>query len=150
MSAEIAVYLRADQVIVVPQGGGGGHSWDAAPPLVVEPEVAALAPALVEALAVSRDIRADGTEPPHDLRPSRSPVLRALGIGSYKEFFRGASHCSLYEEVAGGELLMFKSVPAKDRSGFDGAPDYIETITDPSQAADIVLNYLCSAPAMPG
>jgi len=152
MSAELAVYLRNNQVILAPQGGGGGHSWDAAPPLVVEPEVAALAPALLEALAVSRDIRAQGTEPPADYRPARSPVLPAIGVKSYKEFYRGASHCSLYEEEAGGELLMFKSVPAKGGNGFDGAPapDFMETITDRDQTAAIVLGYLRGAPAIPG
>lgn len=151
MSAEIAVYLRNNQVILAPQGGGGGYSWDAAPPVVVEPEVAALAPALVEALAVSRDIRAQGTEPPADFRASRSPVLRAVGVRSYRAFYRGASHCSLYEEEAGGELTMFKSVPAKGGSGFDGAPapDFMETITDRCQAAAVVLGYLRSAPVMP-
>lgn len=151
MSAEVAVYLRKNQVILAPQGGGGGYSWDAAPPVIVQPEVAALDSAIVQALAVSRDIRAHGTEPPEDFRPSRSPVVRAVGVKTYKEFYRGVSHCSLYEEEAGGELMMFKSVPAKDGSGFDGAPapDFVETITDRSQAAAVVLAYLRSAPAMP-
>jgi hypothetical protein len=150
MSAEVAIYLRNEQVIVVPQGGGGGYSWDAAPPVVVTPEAEAVAVAIGEGLAASRGIRGRGTEPPTQVKPSRSVVLRALGVKSHQDFYRGASHCWLSEEEDGGELIMYKSVPAADRSGFDSAPDPVEIIESREDAGTVVLRYLRDAPSMPG
>jgi hypothetical protein len=150
MSAEIGVFLRGDRVVVVPRGGGGGLSWDADPPVVVPQEPAPTGEAIVAGLATSRQLRMAGAEPPAGAGTSRSPMLRALGFKSYKEFYRGAAYCFLYEETPGGELLMFKFVPARNGKGFDGAPDPTEVIDDPGHAAERVLGYLREAPAMPG
>jgi hypothetical protein len=150
MSAEVAIYLRNEQVIVVPQGGGGSYSWDAAPPVVVTPDADAVAAAIAEGLAASRGIRGRATEPPAEVKPSRSVVLRALGVKSHQDFYRGATHCALSEEEDGGELTLYKRVPAADRSGFDSAPDPVEIIESREDAGVVVLRYLRDAPPMPG
>lgn len=143
MSGQVSLYFRDGQVIVVPQGGGGGYSFDIEPVLVVAPEAAAVSEALDEALKASS--QAQGYQP-DDGKPPRSPALKKVGARSYKAFYKGASHCYLYEEGDGLVLLRFK--PARDGRGFDLAGDAVEPINDRVDAGRIVLDFLRDAPTM--
>lgn len=145
MSAQVSLFLRDDRVIVIPQGGGGGFSYDIEPSLIVSPRPDEVEKAISEALETSRQAQ-DGT-PPEKRSAASSPLLKKLGLRSFKAFYRGASHCYLYEED--GILTMLRFKPASDGGGFDLASPPPESIEDRGRVGSIVLEYLQSAPKMP-
>ena len=146
MSGQVSIFLRQDQVIVIPQAGGGGFSYDIEPSLIVAPDPEQVEQAISEALRTSRE--SQDTVPPPPARGSAAPVLKKLGLRSYKAFYRGASHCYLYEDQD-GNLVMLKFQPANDGGGFNVAGSPPETIEYRSGIGSFVLDYLTHAPKMP-
>jgi hypothetical protein len=145
VSAQVSVYLRDDQVVVVPQGGGGGYSFDVEPVLLVAPDEQAVGEAVRSALEASAS--SQGHDPAADAGPYRSPALAAVGARSYKAFYRGASHCYLYEQDGNLVVLAFK--PTSDRKGFDLAEREPVVIRDRGQLGPVVLECLRGLPRMP-
>jgi hypothetical protein len=145
MSAQVSIFLRDDQVILIPQGGGGGLSYDIEPSLVVPAEAGKVGTAALQAIEISRQSQTEATPP--RTRASSAPVLKKLRLKSYKEFYRGASHCYLYEE--NGVIFMLRFRPAQDGAGFDLASSQPETIDNRERLGEIVLECLKSSPRMP-
>jgi hypothetical protein len=145
MSAQVAIYLRDKKVIVVPQGGGGGYGWDVEPILIVLPEPDEVSAAIPEALMISQ--KAQGGTPPKKQGPSTSPLLKSLGVRSFKAVYSGSSYCYLYEE--GGELTLLRFRPSRDQRGFDLESSPPETLSDIQHAGSAVLKCLQSSPRMP-
>lgn len=115
MSA-VAIYLRSDQIIVVPQGGGGGHFIDIEPIDVVAPEESAVQAAIERALTVSA-ANADNDAPP---KGWKTPLLQRFGVKSYKAFMQDASLCFVFEDA--GTLDIERWQPARDGRGYEPAP----------------------------
>lgn len=144
MSAQVSIFLRNDQVIVIPQGGGGGFSYDVEPSLIVSPEPDAILAAISDALITSR--KAQNEVPPQKRSAANTPLLKKLGLRSFKAFYRGSSHCFVYEED--GCLIMLRFHPAHDGGGFDLASSPPETIRDRNQVGRVVLECLRTASKM--
>lgn len=145
MSAQVSLFLRSDRVIAIPQGGGGGFSYDIEPSHVVAADPREVEAALLQAIDSSR--QAQGGTPPPRVRASAAPVLRKLGVKSFKEFYSGATHCYVYEED--GALWILRFIPARDRAGFDLAPSPPERIPDLKCIGEIVFECLQSSQRMP-
>lgn len=134
----VAVYLRADKLIVVPQGGGGGYYFDIEPVRVVSPDVTSANEAVAEALDASAQCKI--AQPPEGYR---SPALAAAGARSWKAFYRGAAHCFLYSD--GASLYVQKWAPASDGRGFEPSTEPPALITDKQAAGEAVLKCLSTA-----
>ena len=94
MSAQVALLLRDDELVVVPQGGRGGRYFDIEPVRVVAPEPGAATQAVLAALA---DSAACPWERPPGPKPYRSPALKAVKARSHRAFTRNASFCWVFE-----------------------------------------------------
>jgi hypothetical protein len=114
MSGKVCVWARADSLVVVAQGGGGGLHFDTEPVIVVAPvEAPAAERAVAMALEASRRAPTDFA-----LRPQPSPLLRIARVRSWKAFYESASACCfLYEENA--LLMSMVQLPARDGRGFE-------------------------------
>lgn len=142
MNGKVGVYLRDKQVIVIPEGGGGGYSYDTEPVLIAEVVDSSITQAVNQALSIS----SEAPLLPPDKKPSISPVLKKLGIRSYKALYRNAAHCYLYEEK--DDLIMLKFIPASDGRGFELTNEPPVIIKDRQEIGAVILNYLEHAPKM--
>ena len=110
----VGLYLRADKVWVIPQGGSGGLYYDIEPVVgVASDDATELDTAVRAALAASA---ATAGQPLPDLRNRKTPVLRAAGVKTIKDFYAGAAHAFLYTDSGHLHLLPFQ--PAPDGRGF--------------------------------
>lgn len=132
-----AIYHRHGDIIVVPQGGGGGHFIDVEPIEILPPnDAAALQSAIERALQTSAD-NADNDAPP---KGWKTPLLKRVGVKSYKEFMQGATVCFIFED--GGVFDVERWQRARDGRGFEPAPGHSERVTDASRLAESVLHAL--------
>jgi hypothetical protein len=121
MSAQVSLYYRGDEVVVIPQGGGGGFSYDIEPSRLVRPEPAEVGAAVIDALESSR--QAQGQASPASSKASDSALLKKLKAArklkklSFPEFYKGASQCLLQEDE--GILFLLKMKPSRDGKGFE-------------------------------
>jgi hypothetical protein len=139
MSAFLNVYLRRQDVIVVPNAGHGGLYRNIEPVLVVPPSEPALSEALTTAIQASR---ASEGQPLPD-RPKKWIVLQRLKLKSVGAFYTDAAHCVVYEE--GGRTFVQMYQCARDGRGFEPANKPPVQVDDSSIAAT-VLDVLYQAP----
>jgi hypothetical protein len=132
----VAIYLRSGEVIIVPQAGGGGHFVDVEPVLVVPPEADAVQTAVLECLVVSA-ANADA-----DRRPKgwKSPVLKRLGVRTYRAFNAGASLCFVFEDQGALEVEPWQ--PARDGRGFEQTPAGARPLSANDELGSAVLQAL--------
>ena len=128
-----AIYLRSGEIVVIPQGGGGGYFVDVEPILVVPPDPEAVQTAVEEALRASA--ANDGIGPPP--KGWKSPVLKHFGVRSYKAFTANAKLCYVFEDAGSLEVEPWR--PASDGRGFEQAPEGAKPISDPSEIGAAVL-----------
>jgi len=135
MSA-VAIYFRLGEVIVVPQGGGGGHFIAIEPILIVPPVADDVQTAVIEGLSVSaRSEYAD--KPP---KGWKSPVLKRFGIRSYKAFAADATLCFVFEDA--GALEVERWQRARDGRGFEQSPEGASPLDGPHEIGTAVLQAL--------
>ncbi len=115
MSA-VAIYFRSGEIIVVPQAGGGGHFIDIEPIEVVSQEPGAVQAAIERALAIS----AANAEADTPNKPWKTPLLKRLGVKSYKAFMLDTSLCWVFEEAGIHDVERWQ--PARDGRGYEPAP----------------------------
>lgn len=135
MSA-VAIYFRLGEVVVVPQGGGGGHFIDIEPILVVPPVADDVQTAVIEALGVST--RSGYADKP--TKGWKSPVLKRFGIRSYKAFTADATLCFVFEDA--GALEVERWQRARDGRGFEQSPEGAVPLEDPYRIGTAVLQAL--------
>lgn len=130
-----AIYFRAGEILVVPQGGGGGHFIDVEPIEVVPHDAAAVQAAVQRALQVS------GVTP-NDAPPKgwKTPLLKQTGVKSYKAFMQGAVLCFVFED--GGTFDVERWQPARDGRGYEPAPVGATRLRGTDGLGDAVLSLL--------
>lgn len=116
MNGYVNVYLRDEQVIVVPCGGRGGLYYEVVPVLTTQPEADSVESAILEALDASA--RTAG-QPDPDLRSYRTPVLAHLGVKSIRKFYRNIALCTVYRESGRDAVVLQPKRPPKDNRGFE-------------------------------
>jgi hypothetical protein len=144
MSGQVAAYLRNDDVIVVPQGGGGGYTFDVEPVLVVAPASDAVGEAIALSLETSAAAQGHDPRPPG---PYRSPALKAVRARSYAAFYKNSAYCFVYEED--GALILLRFKPARDRRGFEMTNEEPIVVRDRAELGRVVLDSLRELPRMP-
>ena len=136
----VSVYLRNELLYVVPMAGGGGVFWGVEPVRVSDPDVAAAASALADALADSRI-----PAPRPNLRDHSSPILAAAGVESDEDLRRGAANVTLDYGDEGYTLSTW--VPDSEGPGWDpGAEERLDRETPIDQVASRVIEVLANAP----
>lgn len=135
MSA-VAIYFRLGEVVVIPQGGGGGHFVDIEPILVVPPEADAVQSAVMDSIQVS------AVSPYADETPKgwKSPVLKRFGLRSYKTFTEGATLCFVFEDNGAFEVERWQH--ARDGRGLEQAPEGARLLNDINEMGEAVLQAL--------
>lgn len=135
--AAIKLYLRDDQVLVVPS-----VRYEIEPVMVVEPVEAAVRPAVERALEVARTapIPEEG-----DYDPKKWVVPKALGLRSAKAFHTNVACVSVL--IYGGKIELLPYAPSKRGQSFIG---YGENVPVPDEAsiAAIALEVLKRCPRM--
>jgi hypothetical protein len=109
----VSVYQRAADVIVVPQNGGDGLYFDVGPIERVEPSRDEVAQAIERAIAVS-----DLSLGVVNLSDYKSPVLKALGLRSNKEFEQAVRGLCTVSR-SGGDIEVTLFCRARDGRGFE-------------------------------
>ncbi|HYE76886.1 MAG TPA: hypothetical protein VEI97_02775 [bacterium] len=110
----IFLYLRNGHVIVVPRGLlTDGNSYDASPTLIVPANPTDIAAAIEEGLQISEERTRQPADPVTAPRSTGvgSELFKKLQVRSWRQFYNGASLCSLLERPDGRFLLEW--VPAK-------------------------------------
>ncbi|MGM1053977.1 MAG: hypothetical protein ACQEXO_16560 [Pseudomonadota bacterium] len=130
-----AIYFRSDEIIVVPQGGGGGHFIDVEPIEVVPLDADAVQAAVERALQVS-------AVTPDDAPPKgwKTPLLKRVGVKSYREFMRGAVLCFVFEDAGIFDVEHWQ--PARDGRGYEPAPGGATQLRGTDGLGVAVLNAL--------
>jgi hypothetical protein len=144
MSGTVSIFLRGDEIFVIPQGGGGGVYYDIEPISVVPPAADELGRAVTSALDISTGAP---SAPLPDLRSRRSPVLARARVRSFKDFYSNAAHALVYRDGGGLWLLPFR--PAADGRGFEPFGDAV-AITDGAELGAQVLSEILKLPRATG
>jgi hypothetical protein len=132
MSA-VAIYLYAENIIVVPQAGSGGHFIDVEPIETVAPQADAIREAVQRALAVSEQNRDNDTPP----KGWKTPLLKYTNERSYKAFAAKAALCYVFAE--GGVYEVERWLPARDGRGFEPSPRGPKVLNSPDGLGTAVL-----------
>jgi hypothetical protein len=136
MSA-VAIYHRHGDLIVVPQGGGGGHFIDVEPIEILPPNDASALQAAIERALQTSAANADNDAPP---KGWKTPLLKRVGVKSYKDLMKGASVCFIFEDANIFDIERWQ--PARDGRGFEPAAGRSERLTDANRLAESVLRAL--------
>lgn len=126
MSA-VKVLLKSEEIIIIPQGDGGGHFLDIEPIEVIPPDEEIVQETILKALEVALNNQTLNT-------PSKgwkSPVLKHFGIRSYNKFMEGAKMCFVFEDQGNLEIERWK--PAKDGKGFEQDFKSLKQIDNPNK-----------------
>ena len=126
----VSVFRRSDDIVVVPQNGGGGLYFSVEPIHRISPTLDDLTRAIEEAAATS-----DLTVRDVNLRDYKSPVPRAVGLKSNRKFDDSVrAHCSVLRWDADIEIVLWRRAP--DGRGFEPT-DRTVTLPPSATAADI-------------
>lgn len=132
----LSICRRATDYVVVPQSGGGGLYFAVEPVERVPADVDALAKAIERAAAAS-DLSL-GTV---NLRDYKSPVPKALGLQSNKQFERSVvAMCSVY--TRGGEIEIMLQRRGRDGRGFESTDRELAVAPEAHAIARAVLELL--------
>jgi hypothetical protein len=162
--SHLVVYLRGQQLIVVPQVGGGGV-WRDADALLVAPDGAALAGALKVAFASAATPKSPPTTDASSSRPHAVPCLCAscltwesarpaepkpkwivaerLGLRSAKSFYEDVSMCSVHTEEP--QFVVQRWRPARHGRGFEPDSEPPARV-EADSLAEVVLETLRKSP----
>ncbi len=109
----LSIYRCVADYVVVPQSGGGGLYFAVEPIERVAADLDGLAKAIERVVAVS-DVSLGNI----DLRDYKSPISKALGLRSNKQFERSViAMCSAHGHGAGIEITLERR--ARDGRGFE-------------------------------
>ncbi len=128
------VHFRSGEIIVVPQGGGGGHFIDVEPIEVVPRDAAAVQAAVERALQVSA-VTLDDVP-----KGWKTPLLKRFGVKSYKAFMQDTTLCFVFEDA--GTFDVERWQPARDGRGYEPAPGGATQLRGTSGVGEAVLNAL--------
>jgi len=137
----VAIYLRNERVFVCPEAGPGGLLYVIEPIFETSLDESELALALEQGLTASR--LTPGQEAPN-LRDYKPPILKKVGVKSWSQFARNASHCSVGRGRDGWEIQKWHR---ESDNSFEpqGDPILLPADAPAEEAAKLVLDCLRSA-----
>ena len=126
----VSVFRRSDDIVVVPQNGGGGLYFAVEPIYRISPTLEELTRAIDEAVATS-----DLTVRNVNLRDYKSPVPRSVGLRSNRKFDDSVrAYCLVLRWDSEIEIVLWRR--ARDGRGFEGTDKKV-TLPPSATAADI-------------
>jgi hypothetical protein len=137
----VAIYLRNERVFVCPEAGPGGLLYVIEPIFETSMDESELTSALEQGLTESR--RTPG-QPAPSLRDYKPPILKKVGVRSWNQFARSASHCSVRRGQDGWEIQKWRR---ESDNSFEPQGDSIPLPAGApvSEAARLVLDCLRTA-----
>jgi hypothetical protein len=142
MNGFVNIYLRGDQIIIVPNGGGGGVFYEVEPVVVTQTVPQDVTRAIVNALEVSAQA---SLQPFPDLRKYRSPVLSHLGLKSLRQFYQNIASSAVYRKQSA--ILIQPRIPALDGKGFQRGSEAL-TVSDDTGLGIMVIETLQNSPRL--
>jgi hypothetical protein len=130
------LYLRDDQVLVVPSSWGR----DIAPVMIVEPIEAEVQQAIEQAIELS-----GRTPSPPEYDTKDSPVLKALGVKTAKAFLKNVARVGVL--IYGGKIEVSPVDPTKRGQAFEQVRKSIP-VPDIKCLAAVALKALKESPRM--
>jgi hypothetical protein len=142
MNASIGVYLRDNEFIVVPKGGGGGLYYE-----LDEVHIAEATPDLQ--VAIERALRSSAEafgRPLPDLTTRNWPLLKHLRLRSVRQFYTNVAYCDVF--VDDSRVEVFPYAPRRDGRGFELSATVGSFVVDAHELASTVTRVLSESVRM--